>query len=198
MKLRLRTSQGRRTVRSSDRRASIPTFVSAASPDEATERRCTTRGHAIIPPLFESVAEPFVQGGQLGDSLFELAEMHFSKFEGLRAGLPPNRRVECDRIETVARVVLAVVLGLLTLSASGAVSLIAGEPCTSYEEAGQTDTSCPPTCVTCGCCAQAAEDVVVVRASSSNPPAAVLAADLPHFPVSEPRPIFHVPKLPLA
>ena len=92
------------------------------------------------------------------------------------------------------RFVLPAIVALLTLGASGLSSLVLAEPCTGYEEAGQSDTACPPSCVTCGCCAQAVEPVTVVVAGSLDVPAAEIVAVPPGVPTTDPRPILHVPK----
>jgi hypothetical protein len=78
----------------------------------------------------------------------------------------------------VRRFALAIIVGLLALSASGVATLIAGEPCTGYELTGQgeDDGACPPTCVTCGCCAQAAETVAVAVSTSPEIPVSNLTA----------------------
>jgi len=94
----------------------------------------------------------------------------------------------------VRQLLLAITACLLTLSASGVPSLMAGEPCTAIEQPGQSDTSCPPTCVTCGCCAQAVEPAMVVQAGSPDVPAADLEAILAGIPKADPHPILHVPK----
>jgi len=98
---------------------------------------------------------------------------------------------------SVRRLVFAILVGLLTLSASGVSTLIAGEPCTGYELTGQggDDGACPPTCVTCGCCAQAVDTVAVVVVTSPDIPIADLAAFLRDLPRTNPREILHVPKL---
>ena len=97
----------------------------------------------------------------------------------------------------VQRFALAIIVGLLTLSASGVSTLVAGEPCTGYEITGQgeDDGACPPTCVTCGCCAQAAEPVGIAISSSLDIPVAHLIAVLPGIPRTDPLDILHVPKL---
>jgi hypothetical protein len=94
----------------------------------------------------------------------------------------------------VRRFVFGIVVGLLTLSASDISSLIIDEPCTGYELPG-SDGTCPPTCVTCGCCAQAAEPVAIVVATSPDILVADIAALLPDPPRTDPRDILHVPKL---
>ncbi len=102
--------------------------------------------------------------------------------------------------QTVRRFALAIIVGLLTLSASGVATLIAGEPCTGYELTGQgeDDGACPPTCVTCGCCAQAAEPVGGAMSSSPEVPVSHRIAVLPGVPRTDPLEILHVPKLHLA
>jgi hypothetical protein len=101
---------------------------------------------------------------------------------------------------SVRRFVYAIIVGLLTLSASGMSTVVAGEPCTDFEltRQGEDDGACPPTCVTCGCCAQAAEPVAVVVSSSPDIPPSNLAAVLPGIPRTDPLDILHVPKLALA
>ena len=78
--------------------------------------------------------------------------------------------------------------------------VIAGEPCTGFELTGQgeDDGACPPTCVTCGCCAQAAEPVAVAVSSSPDIRVSDLIAVLPRIPRTDPLDILHVPKLRLA
>ena len=94
----------------------------------------------------------------------------------------------------VRRFVLAIIVGLLTFSASGLPTLIAGEPCAGYEQPGGEDAACAPTCVTCGCCAQAAEPALVRVASSLEAPAADVSPLIPHLTKTSPRDILHVPK----
>jgi hypothetical protein len=94
----------------------------------------------------------------------------------------------------VRHFVLAIIVGLLTFSASGFPTLIAGEPCTGYEQPGSEDAACPPTCVTCGCCAQAAEPALTPVASSLEIPVGDLTALIPHLAKISPRDILHVPK----
>ena len=98
------------------------------------------------------------------------------------------------------RFAFAIIIGLLTLSASGVSTLIAGEPCTGYELTGhgEDDGACPPTCVTCGCCAQAAEPVAVAVSGSPDIPVCDLITFLPRAPRTDPLDILHVPKLALA
>jgi hypothetical protein len=95
----------------------------------------------------------------------------------------------------VQRFVFAVVVGLLTLSASGVSSLVINEPCTGYELPASDDGACQPTCVTCGCCAQAVETVMIVVATSPEVRVADIAGFLPDLPRTTARDILHVPKL---
>jgi hypothetical protein len=98
----------------------------------------------------------------------------------------------------VRRIALAVVAGLLMLSASGASAMVVPEPCAGYEQAGREDGDCPPTCVTCGCCAQAAEPVMLRTAISPDAPVAVIHARRSSLPQARARDILHVPKSVLA
>ena len=98
----------------------------------------------------------------------------------------------------VRRFALAVIVAVLTFSASGFVSLVRAEPCTANEPAGSNDSNCPPACVTCGCCARAAEPVALAAMSSPDIPVTALLPALPQFPKTNPRDILHVPKLRLA
>jgi hypothetical protein len=94
----------------------------------------------------------------------------------------------------VRRFALAFIVTLLAFSASGVTALIVPEPCSTYEEAEGEDASCPPTCVTCGCCAQAAEPADLTAAAVFELPVAVIAASVSRPPASSARDILHVPK----
>jgi hypothetical protein len=100
----------------------------------------------------------------------------------------------------VRRLLLALIVGVLAVSAAGVSSLIVAEPCTGFELTGQgeDDGACPPTCVTCGCCAQAAEPVALLLASSPDAPVSYLVAFLFEILYADPRDILHVPRLALA
>jgi hypothetical protein len=120
---------------------------------------------------------------------------------GIRSPGETARHKEAASYNTsVRRFVLAFIVGLLTLSASGISSLIVDEPCTGFELSGQgeDDGACPPTCVTCGCCAQAVDAVAFAIASSPDAPVSDLVAVLPDVLNADPRDILHVPKLLLA
>ena len=93
------------------------------------------------------------------------------------------------------RCVLSIIVALLTFSVSGAYALAVAEPCTSYEQPGQQHGSCPPTCVTCGCCAQAVEPAATVISATPDTPIADLPNVLPTLPSTTPRDILHVPKI---
>jgi hypothetical protein len=93
----------------------------------------------------------------------------------------------------VRRFVLAIVVALLTFSVSGASALVLNEPCTGYEQPAQDDRDCPPTCVTCGCCAQAVEAVIpTIQSSLASVREPNVIGHL--LPRSQPREILHVPK----
>ena len=83
---------------------------------------------------------------------------------------------------------------MLSFSATGVASLLFGEPCLAFTLSPEDDGDCPPTCVTCGCCAQAAEPTAVVVASSLDTPVPHFSAVLPPFTDTDPRDILHVPK----
>ena len=101
-------------------------------------------------------------------------------------------------IGVVRRFALAVVVGLLAFSASGVSALVISEPCTGYEVPGQDDGSCPPTCVTCGCCAQGVEPSPLPVTEAVPLPASERRFVAIHFPKAPPSDILHVPRLYLA
>jgi hypothetical protein len=94
----------------------------------------------------------------------------------------------------VRRLALALLVGLLSFNATGVTGLIVGEPCLDFTLSTKDDGTCPPTCVTCGCCAQAAEPTAVVVTSSLDTPVPHFAAVLPPFTETDPRDILHVPR----
>jgi hypothetical protein len=94
----------------------------------------------------------------------------------------------------VRRFALAVLVALLTFSSSGLSSVLVPEPCTGVEETGSEDAACPPTCVTCGCCAQAAEPAILSIASSPDAPVVDVGADIPRVPAARASEILHVPR----
>jgi hypothetical protein len=94
----------------------------------------------------------------------------------------------------VRRFVHAIIVALLTFNASGTFALVVVEPCTGYEQPGREDGACPPTCVTCGCCAQAVEPVALQVAVSPDALIAEIHARTPRAPKTRARDILHVPK----
>jgi hypothetical protein len=98
----------------------------------------------------------------------------------------------------VRRFALAIIVALLAFNASGVVSLVRAEPCTANESAGSDDSDCPPTCVTCGCCARPAEPVALTAMSSPEAPVSEILLAPPQLPKTNPRDILHVPKRRLA
>ena len=92
------------------------------------------------------------------------------------------------------RFLLALIVALLSFSASGVSRSVVGEPCTGSEQPGRDDGACPPICVTCGCCAQAAEPVVLPVVISHDVPPAPIEQRIPGLPRTNPRDILHVPK----
>lgn len=89
------------------------------------------------------------------------------------------------------------VVGMLTLSASDMLSLVVTERCTVFDLSG-SDDDCPPTCVTCGCCARAVEPALLVVAASSDVPSGAMPVPPVGLPRIDPRDILHVPKPRLA
>jgi hypothetical protein len=90
---------------------------------------------------------------------------------------------------------LTFIVALLTFSASGVSTLVRAEPCSGFEQAAGEDRDCPPTCMTCGCCAQAAEAVLVLPTSPDTRIDAIVV-ELARLVNAHPRPVLHVPKSP--
>jgi len=97
----------------------------------------------------------------------------------------------------VLRLASAIIVSALVFSASGAVSLAMDEPCTTQAPAPD-DGACPPTCVTCGCCAHAAEPVALSVPEAPDVPIATITHVLPSVPRTAPHDILHVPKTRIA
>ena len=95
----------------------------------------------------------------------------------------------------VRRLAPGIIVALLAFSISGVSGLVMSEPCTGYEQPGREDGACPPTCVTCGCCAQAAEPVALFVAGSLEVPVTDIGSLIPLVPRTSPRDILHVPRL---
>jgi hypothetical protein len=98
----------------------------------------------------------------------------------------------------VQRFAYAIIVALLTFGASGLSALVISEPCTASEQPRGQDGSCPPTCVTCGCCSQAAEPVNHAAAGSLDSPVADISPLAPPLLKTHSRDILHVPKPHLA
>jgi hypothetical protein len=94
----------------------------------------------------------------------------------------------------VVRFAVAILCGLLMLGLSGVTVLAVGEPCSSVEQTSSDHDSCPPTCVTCGCCAQAVEPTAVHVDASPKPTPVAPPPVVIRFPVPAPLGILHVPK----
>jgi hypothetical protein len=94
----------------------------------------------------------------------------------------------------VRRLALALLVGMLSFSATGVANVMIGEPCLTFTQSPEDDGNCPPTCVTCGCCAQAAEPTAFIVASSPDTPVPHFDDVLPAFTETDPRDILHVPK----
>jgi len=92
------------------------------------------------------------------------------------------------------RVGLTLVVALLTFSASGLSALVVSEPCAGYEQSSQDESACPPTCVTCGCCAQAVEPVALAVSGTPDAPTADILDRPAGAPRTTSRDILHVPK----
>ena len=86
------------------------------------------------------------------------------------------------------------VVGLLMFSASGVSALVVDDACSLFEQSDGGDRDCPPTCVTCGCCGQAAEPGTVIVPMSLRVAAARPSAEPLRFPATEPIDVLHVPK----
>jgi hypothetical protein len=82
---------------------------------------------------------------------------------------------------------------LLALGVSDAASLLVPEPCAAAERSSDTG-SCPPTCVTCGCCHQAVDLAIVMPLLVSPRPAVETTEPLASLSDHEPRDILHVPR----
>ncbi len=96
-------------------------------------------------------------------------------------------------MDFVRRFVFALFVVALSFSTSGLSSLLVPEPC-AVGEIGDTDSTCPPSCVTCGCCHRSVDvtriEVTVARVRE--------VAEPPTFRdtlrAATPREVLHVPK----
>jgi hypothetical protein len=96
----------------------------------------------------------------------------------------------------VRRFFFAIVVGTLCSTVSGVSALAIDEPCSGLELPANGDDLCPPSCLTCGCCAQAAEPALVVARSSPDAPRTKPLAFPSSLPRINPLEILHVPKQP--
>jgi hypothetical protein len=94
----------------------------------------------------------------------------------------------------VRRFALAIVVAVLSVSASGLSALVLIEPCSAYEQSSRPDQDCAPTCVTCGCCAQAVEPVALAVTTTPEILSVRIAVARTDSPKTLSRDILHVPK----
>jgi hypothetical protein len=92
------------------------------------------------------------------------------------------------------RLALALLVTILSFSASGLMTVLLDEPCSPTESSSQRDSDCPPTCVTCGCCVQPTEVARVAMTFAPESISTVGPALVVRVPDSEPQDILHVPK----
>lgn len=114
-----------------------------------------------------------------------------------RHGYPADcagvRGAECYN-RNVRRFALALIVALLAFSASGVPSLSLDEPCVGTIAGVPDDGACPPSCVTCGCCAQGAEAPVVALPGAQDAPVEPINSIVPRIPQTPTAKILHVPK----
>jgi hypothetical protein len=89
---------------------------------------------------------------------------------------------------------LAIVVAVLAFSASGASALVVPEPCARIDAAAHDDGTCSPMCVTCRCCAQAAEPMVLHTPAVVERVVTTIDASVPTLLKTPARDILHVPK----
>ena len=87
-------------------------------------------------------------------------------------------------------------VALLVFNASGAAELLETYDCPPGETSA-THQTCPPTCVRCNCCFQAAEVTSVLPVISVSFALARFAAPHTALPHADDREILHVPKVSL-
>lgn len=92
------------------------------------------------------------------------------------------------------RFVHAIIVVVLSISASGAYTLVLAEPCAAAEQQEHDDAACPPTCVTCGCCVHAVEPMALSVAAIVESPLADVCTLASPQPQTSTRDILHVPK----
>lgn len=92
------------------------------------------------------------------------------------------------------RALFVTMLAVLTLSMSGLSGVVFDEPCSLSSQETLGDSACSPTCVTCGCCAQAVEAVAIAAPGVPQPLVSDVSRRSLHLPPSDPRDVLHVPK----
>ena len=92
------------------------------------------------------------------------------------------------------RLALALLVTVLSFSASGLMTVLVDEPCSPTESSSQRDTDCPPTCATCGCCVQPTEVARVMMTFAPESVTTVEPGLVARVPDSEPQDILHVPR----
>ena len=92
------------------------------------------------------------------------------------------------------RLGLAIIVALLAFSATGFSALVVAEPCAGDEQPVSEHGGCAPTCVTCGCCAQAVEPAAVAAADSPEALVVAITPFVPRVPTTRARDILHVPR----
>ena len=95
------------------------------------------------------------------------------------------------------RFLLTILVGLLSYGASGATSLVVSESCTVRELTGTDDNTCPPMCVTCGCCARSVEPVAITVEKSTDIVVDGVTITSSSILEIDPHDILHVPKFTL-
>jgi hypothetical protein len=82
---------------------------------------------------------------------------------------------------------------LLAMGVSGVTGLVVPEPCAAVESTGD-DGTCPPTCVTCGCCHHAVDVASTMPGLVSPTPPADSTEPMRSLSDRDPRDILHVPR----
>jgi hypothetical protein len=100
------------------------------------------------------------------------------------------RQLQCLNL---SRFLLTLIVALLTFSASGVSTVVVVEPCSGFQQNSGEDRDCPPTCMTCGCCAQAVEPALVLP-TSPDTRVDDIDVELARLVKAHPRPVLHVPK----
>ena len=91
------------------------------------------------------------------------------------------------------RLLLALVVSVLSFSASGFAAALTVEVC-GITEQNDADADCPPTCVTCGCCVQAVEPAGTICQATFDAPVPDPVLPIVRPAQFEPLDVLHVPK----